>query len=266
MGQLDGKVVLITGGGTGIGLGIAQLFAQEGALLCLTGRREEPLRSAAETIGGGTERVIWRAADVSDAGVMEQVVQACRAAFGRLDILVCNAGVTGGAEDVNQFDRYRWDQIMDTNLLGIMTASSASLPSLRESQGSVLVISSTSGLRAGGASSIAYAASKAGANMVAQGLARDLAPDRVRVNVICPGWIDTDMAQASFTRKYGERFREGMEAVGQQIPLGRFGRPADIAHAALYLSGQGAEWVTGAVLLVDGGGSVSREEPLVLDE
>lgn len=265
MGQLDGKVVLITGGGTGIGQGIARLFAQEGARLCLTGRREEPLRAAAEAIGGGTERVIWHAADVSDSAVMEQVIQACHAAFGRLDILVCNAGVTGGAEDLNQFDRKRWDQIMDTNLLGIMTASSAALPSLRQTQGSVLIISSTSGLRLGG-SSIAYATSKAGANMIAQGLARDLAPDRVRVNVICPGWIDTDMAEASFTRNYGERYRKGMEAVGRRIPLGRFGRPEDIAHAALYLSGPGAQWVTGAVLLVDGGGSVSRDEPLTLDE
>lgn len=138
-----------------------------------------------------------------------------------------------------------------------MIAVRVALPALRAARGNVVIISSTSGLRPGG-SSAAYATAKAGVNMLAQCLARDLAADGVRVNAICPGWVDTPMAEQLLTATHGGDYRQSVTTVGATTPLGRIGMPADIASATLFLAGPEADWVTGAVLLVDGGATVAE--------
>jgi NAD(P)-dependent dehydrogenase (short-subunit alcohol dehydrogenase family) len=243
---------IVTGGGTGIGAAIARRLAADGFAVCITGRRREPLEEVAAETGALT--VVADTGDPSDA---QQAVEAATGAFGRLDLLVCNAGI-GSSGTVEEQTPERWDAVLRTNLTGAFLACRAALRELVQTKGSIVTISSDAGLRAGPRSA-AYCTAKAGLVMLTQCIALDYGPLGVRANCICPGWIRTPMADGEMDELGGLKGtdREGAYAlVSSQVPLRRPGAPDEIAAAVAWLASEGAGFTTGAVIAIDGGNSI----------
>lgn len=242
--RLTDKVALITGGGTGIGAAIAAQFAREGAQIAICGRRPAPLAATAGRIEEetGTE-VFTIVADIfaeADAIVHRTVEQ-----FGHLDLLVNNAAISAGAM-VAEMGYRDWRQVIGVNLDAVFQLVRAATPHLVARRGSLLHISSISAV-SGEFDDVAYAASKAGLEGFSRRLALELAPLGVRSNVIRPGLIRTE----AFDRMPDEFF----QAQVPLIPLNRVGKPEDIARAAAFLCSSEADFITGAVLTIDGGES-----------
>jgi NAD(P)-dependent dehydrogenase (short-subunit alcohol dehydrogenase family) len=245
--RLDGRVALIVGGGTGIGRGIAEAFVQAGARVVLAGRRAKPLRETREALGG--EMLVHaEPTDITNAADRVRLVTATQDAFGHLDILVNAAGTVTQLTPLAETDEHDWELTLASNLTGPMLLARACLPLLRQRGGSILNIASGAALkpvpRYG-----AYGAAKAALIYASQLLALEAAPD-VRVNVICPGGVDTPIFDTFLDPKDVQCVKDWF---AKATPLGRMGKPADIAQAALYLASDAAIWVTGAVLTVDGG-------------
>jgi len=243
---------IVTGGGTGIGAAIARRLAADGFAVCITGRRREPLDEVvAET---GALAVV---ADTGDPADAQNAVEAAKGAFGRLDLLVCNAGI-GSAGTVEEQTPEGWDALLRTNVTGAFLACRAALPELVQTKGSIVTISSDAGLRAGPRSA-AYCTAKAGLIMLTQCIALDYGPLGVRANCVCPGWVRTPMADGSMD-ELGElkgTDREGAyELVASQVPLRRPGLPEEIAAAVAWLASEEAGFTTGAVIAIDGGNTV----------
>jgi meso-butanediol dehydrogenase / (S,S)-butanediol dehydrogenase / diacetyl reductase len=243
---------IVTGGGTGIGAAIARRLAADGFAVCITGRRREPLdQVAAET---GALAVVADAGDPADS---QKAVEAAKSAFGRLDLLVCNAGIGLGGT-VEEQTPEGWDAVLRTNVTGAFLACRAALPELVQTKGSIVTISSDAGLRAG-LRSAAYCTAKAGLIMLTQCIALDYGPQGVRANCICPGWVRTPMADGSMDELGALRGadREGAyELVSSRVPLRRPGNPEEIAAAVAWLASDEAGFTTGAVIAIDGGNSV----------
>jgi 3-oxoacyl-[acyl-carrier protein] reductase len=244
MGLLEGRVSLVTGASRGIGRAIAQAFAAEGAHVVLAARDATKLAEAVAEIqakGGKAEAL---ALDVSDRASVEAGVAQVVAAHGRIDHLVSNAGVTRDNLLLRMKDE-EWRQVLDTNLTGAFLCTQAVLkPMLKQRSGRIVTITSVVGL-SGNAGQANYAASKAGVIGFTKSVAREVASRGITANAIAPGFIETDMTAAM-----SEKARE---AVFAAIPLGRVGRPEDVAGAALFLVSDAAAYVTGQVLAVDGG-------------
>jgi meso-butanediol dehydrogenase/(S,S)-butanediol dehydrogenase/diacetyl reductase len=243
---------VVTGGGTGIGAAIARRLAADGFTVAITGRRREPLDEvAAET---GALPVV---ADTGDPVDSQRAVEAAKSAFGRLDLLVCNAGIGSGGT-VEEQTPEGWDAVLRTNVTGAFLACRAALPELVQTKGSIVTISSDAGLRAGPRSA-AYCTAKAGLIMLTQCIALDYGPLGVRANCICPGWVRTPMADEEMD-ELGElkgADREGAyELVSSRVPLRRPGNPEEIAAAVAWLASGEAGFTTGAVIAIDGGNSV----------
>ena len=263
MPRLEGKVAIVSGGGTGIGAATARLFAREGAKVVVTGRRPEPLEAVASETDG---RAI--PGDITEPGHAEAAVDAAREAFGGLDIVVANAGVGfgGAASDV---DDERWQRTIDVNLTGAFRLARAAIPALlTRGGGSIVLVSSVSGLVIG-TDSAAYAASKAAMFGLVRSIAVDYGPRGVRANALCPGWVVTPMADASMD-ELAERRRitrdEAYRLTAAHIPLRRPAAPEEIAACALFLASDEASNVTGTLLVSDGGGMAVDVGELVFDE
>jgi meso-butanediol dehydrogenase/(S,S)-butanediol dehydrogenase/diacetyl reductase len=243
---------IVTGGGTGIGAAIARRLAADGFAVAVTGRRREPLDEVAAETGA-----LPFVADTGNPTDAQKAVEAAKSAFGRLDLLVCNAGIGLGGT-VEEQSPEDWDAVLRTNVTGAFLTSRAALPELVQTKGSIVTISSDSGLRAG-ARSAAYCTAKAGLIMLTQCIALDYGPQGVRANCICPGWVRTPMADRSMD-ELGElrgADREGAyELVSSRVPLRRPGSPEEIAAAVAWLASDGAAFTTGAVIAIDGGNSV----------
>jgi NAD(P)-dependent dehydrogenase (short-subunit alcohol dehydrogenase family) len=246
------RAAIVTGGGTGIGAAIARRLAADGYGVCVTGRRREPLDEvAAET---GALAVV---ADTADPDAAAAAVAAATDAFRRVDLLVCNAGIGAGGTIEEQTPE-SWDAVLRTNLTGAFLACRAALPELVKTKGSIVTISSDSGLRAAPRSA-AYCTAKAGLIMLTQCIALDYGPHGVRANCICPGWVRTPMADAEMDElaELRETDREGAYGlVAAPVPLRRPGNPEEIASAVAWLASDEAGFTTGAVIAIDGGNTV----------
>jgi NAD(P)-dependent dehydrogenase (short-subunit alcohol dehydrogenase family) len=239
--SLAGKVALVTGASRGIGKAIAAAYADAGASVLLSSRKQADLDAAASEIGGDVDVIVANAGDPAQA---EAAVERCIERFGAVDILVNNAATNPYMGSTIDIDLPRYDKTWDVNLRGPLVWSQlAWTRSMRERGGSIINIASIGGLSVEPAIGI-YNATKAALLHLTRTLAAELSPG-VRVNAIAPGLVKTDMARALW---------EPNEArMGASMPLGRLGEPTDIAHAALFLASDLASWITGHTLVVDGG-------------
>lgn len=245
MGKLVGKVALITGGSSGIGLAIATRFAREGARIAISGRNAEALEKAAGQIGPGTMKVIG---DVADPDHHAAVARAVAAQFGLLDIYVANAGINTiqHTSDVTEAD---YDRQFATNARGTFFGVQKMLPVLRDG-GAIILVGSLASEKVLDGHAV-YAGSKAAIAAFARNWAIELRQRAIRVNVLSPGPTDTAILdKLGVAPDQREAFEAGMAAA---IPLGRFGRPAELADAALFLASDASSFVTGVNLRVDGG-------------
>jgi len=250
--RLAGKVALITGGTSGMGRATAVLFAQEGARVAITGRNEARGREVVAEIeqAGGT--AIFIRSDVRFAEDCRRAVEETLQAFGRLDILFNNAGVLY-ANTVLDCTEEEWDLTLDTNLKGTYLMSRFALPTMI-AQGSGVIINNASGWGlVGGDAAAAYCASKGGVVLLTKAMAIDHGRQGVRVNCICPGDVDTPMLPED-ARRRGMGWEEYLASAANR-PMGRIGKPEEIAKAVLFLASDDSSFVTGAVLAVDGGGT-----------
>ncbi|MFQ5509968.1 MAG: SDR family NAD(P)-dependent oxidoreductase [Leptospirillia bacterium] len=241
--RLEGKSVLITGGGTGIGAGIARRFVEEGARVTISGRRKAPLKAVADEIG-----CHFTTGDIAVSADADAMVASASAVHGGLDIVVNNAGVARFAPLAATTDEVL-DMQLAINVKGPYFVTRAALPKLLKRGGSVLFISSTLALR-GIPNGSAYGASKGAINALTLHMAAELAPRGVRVNCICPAVVDTPIFETMMPKEAVPKAIEDMTSIH---PIGRIGQPVDVAEAALYMCSDEAAWVTGSILTVDGG-------------
>lgn len=250
MPRLSGKVAFITGGGTGIGRACAVFFAKEGAQVVVSSRRSEPLRSVVTEIESSGGQAVAVASDVTKRESVESALSGAVEYFGRLDVLVNNAGAVVVADADHTSDE-EWQRVIDVNLTGAFRVSRAALPLLRRAGGgSIINIGSALGLVAR-KQRAAYCASKFGLTGLTKAMAIDHAHEKIRVNCICPTIVETELgmqSMATLPDPEAERRRRSAE-----IPLGRMGKPEDVAHMAVFLASDESEWVTGAAFPLDGG-------------
>ena len=245
--RLSGRVAIVTGSARGIGAAIAERLASEGAKVVLADRLPETAETAARIGGVAVDIDITR----RDAGTMLR--DAALSHFGRLDILVNNAGI-GGSGALADSDDDLIDRFVDTNLKSVMRVTRDCLPQLQASKGCIVNISSIFGL-AGYPGSAAYGVAKAGVAQLTRQLASDLGTAGVRVNAIAPGVIETNMTMNHLRNPH--YLRNALEP----IPLRRAGKPVEIAATAAFLASDDASYITGQVIVVDGGWLTSRATP-----
>ncbi|MFF7788093.1 SDR family oxidoreductase [Streptomyces sp. NPDC007991] len=246
------RVVVVTGGGTGIGAATARLLRASDHEVVVSGRRPEPLRRVAAETGA-----LACPADTAAPEDVDRLVDTTMARFGRLDGLVVNAGVGRGG-GVGELSEEDWDLVLRTNLTGPFLLMRAALPHLLRAQGSVVAVSSVSALR-NGVGNAAYATSKAALLQLCRSLCVDYGPQGLRANVVCPSWVRTEMADRRMRRfaddcglAVGE-VDQAYEEATRLLPAQRPGDPREIAEAISWLLSSAASFVNGAVLTVDGG-------------
>ena len=250
MGQLEGKIAIITGGGTGIGREIAKRFHDEGAFVVICGRRKEKLTEASHYISHDKERIFMIAADVTIEDDIERLVDVTVKKTGRLDILVNNAGVMRFGQ-LHETPLSEWDLMMKTNAYGPLRLMVHAVPHMRKAGGgSIINLSSIAGIKAFPGTGI-YSTSKAALQMLSQVMAMECASDQIRVNCILPALIeDTELAYPIVGKDNIEEFWKKIRPLH---PLGRSGKPSEIADAALFFASDQSSFITGTLLNVDGG-------------
>ena len=245
--SLTGKLALITGGGSGIGLDIARCMVQAGATVVITGRREQPLREATEMLG---ERAHYMINDVTVRGLLDELVERIENTHGPIDILVNNAGINMKKPALEVTDE-DFDRIVHTNLNSVFSLTRACAHHMMaRKSGSIIMISSMAAYY-GIDRVVAYAASKSAVEGMVKVLASEFSGNGVRVNAIAPGFIETAMSKTAMGGD-PDRFARAM----RRTPMGKFGQPEDIGWAAVFLASEAAKYVTGVSLPVDGGNSI----------
>lgn len=255
--RLKDRVCLVTGAGSGIGEATALLMASEGARIGVLSRTRSEIRRVADRIERSGGEAIPLCADISIAGEMQSAIQQLIERWGRLDVVFANAGINGVWAPIDEITEEEWDQTIDVNLKGTFLTLKYAVPHLRERGGSIIITASINGTRVfSNAGATAYASSKAAQVAMTKMLAIELAEHDIRVNVICPGAIDTDIGENTD--------QEDAEGLGVPVhfpegwhPLrGRPGTSEEVARVALFLASDEATHVTGTELWVDGGESL----------
>lgn len=242
---LENKIAIVTGGTRGIGLATVEAFLREGATVILTGSRQETAEKAVAALKekDPNAKVAGVAPNLSDLASVEEAFQKVAQEYGRIDVLVNNAGMS----DSTPFDKYdeaTFEKVMDLNVKGVFTCSRAVTP-IMQAQGSGVILNTSSMVsRYGQPSGIAYPTSKFAVNGFTLSLARELGKHGIRVNAVAPGITDTDMMRAVP--------EQVITALSAQIPLGRIGKPEEVANAFVFLASEMASYITGVVLSVDG--------------
>lgn len=245
------KTAIITGAATGIGRATALRFAKDGYNLVLNGRQKDNLQELAEEIG--TDRSVTAPGDVSRKADAEAIIKTAMDRFGRIDVVVNNAGVVlpGSADQLSDDD---FMQMMAVNVGGVRNVSLAALSELRKTKGNIVNVSSVSGM-GGDWGMYGYNASKGAVSLMTQGMALDLGAEGVRVNAVAPATTNTRLAAPLHEMK------PAMDLLNSRIPMGRLVEPEEVANVIAFLAGPDASFVNGVILPVDGGLSASNGQP-----
>ncbi len=251
--EFTNQRVLVTGSSRGIGFAIAEAFVDAGARVAINGRTEQSVSTAMGRLGGG-ERLVAAPGDIGTVAGCELVVKTANDAFGGLDILVNSAGI-GAGRPIADCDEAMWDAHIDVNLKGTFFCCRAALPALRKSNGNIVNIASDAGLM-GTPGITVYCASKGGVVNMTRAMALEVAPD-VRVNCVCPGYVDTDMIRRDHIDKKDDPAAAEQRMI-DYAPMKRIATPAEIGHGVLYLASFEARFVTSIALPIDGGDTAGR--------
>jgi len=249
--RLLGKAALVTGGGSGIGLATALAFVEEGARTAIgdvSASRGHAAVRAARDAGGD---LLFIRADVSRAADARRLVRETVRRFGRLDILFNNAGILI-EKPVHRLSEAEWDRVLDVNLKGAFLVSRAAIPHMRSHGGGSIVNAGSVNSLVGDVGDPAYCASKGGIALLTQAMALDYAGDGIRVNAVCPGWVETGMF-AQEARARGLSVARYRAIAGAHHPIGRVGSPEEIARLVVFLASDEASYMTGALVVADGG-------------
>ena len=249
--DLEGRVALVTGGNGGLGLGMALGLAEAGASIVVAARNNTKTATAVSQIEATGAKALGLTADVSrESDIAEMVAQTIEV-FGRLDILVNNAGMVVRKEP-QDLTLDEWDQVLDVNLRGAFLAARTAYPHMkRQGGGKIINIGSMFSIFGGGGSGAPYSSSKGGLVQLSKSLAVAWAKDNIQSNTILPGWIMTELT-SDIPVKQPERY----DMISRRIPTGRWGEPEELKGAAVFLASPASDYVTGAVITVDGGYSV----------
>ncbi|MBM3943428.1 MAG: SDR family oxidoreductase [SAR202 cluster bacterium] len=246
--SLDGKVVLITGGGTGLGLAMTRALARAGANLVIAARRAGPIEEAAQEVTALGRQALAISTDVTDSVQVEGMVVAALKHFGRIDVLINNAGAVreNVVKPIWEITDQEWRQVMDVNLTGAFyCARSVAKPMSERGKGKIINVASGFGLR-GGRDIYMYCISKGGIIQLTRTLAFSLARHGITANTIVPGFIPTEATQADI--------RESLPRSGAFLPVGKLGRPEDLGPLAVFLASDASDYMTGEMFIADGGG------------
>ena len=252
MNRMEGKVAIVTGGNAGIGEAVAKRFADEGASIVVTGRRQSELDRVVAGIRHNKGKALAVAGSVTDEAHAQDVAQRTVESFGRIDVLVNNAGIGDFGKRLHEVDDAAWSNVIDVNLTGVFRMTRAVVPQmLKQGCGSIVNISSIASL-VGIPTSTAYTASKGGVDALTRALAIDYAQNGIRCNVVNPGLIDTPMAAPLMANA------NLLEPILAHYAIRRPGTPDEVANMVLYLASDEAAWVTGGTFTIDGGMTVAK--------
>jgi NAD(P)-dependent dehydrogenase (short-subunit alcohol dehydrogenase family) len=251
MKQLKGKCAIITGGASGIGQTTAELFVEQGAAVVLADINVTGGEKLAEKMRNNGGEVVFVKCDVTDARQCQNVIQTAVENFDKIDILFNNAGVIRRS-DVLDTSEEEWDLVMEVNSKSVFLMSKYAIPVMAAAGGGVIINSGSGWGIKGGSRAVSYCASKAAVVNMTRAMAIDHGTQNIRVNCVCPGDTDTPMLRGEADQLSQDEMEFMAEAADR--PLGRYGEPVEIAQAVLFLASDASSYVTGAVLVVDGGG------------
>jgi NAD(P)-dependent dehydrogenase (short-subunit alcohol dehydrogenase family) len=249
--QLAGKCAIITGGASGIGRATVELFCEQGAAVVIADTDAVGGEQLANAMQAQGKQAIFVACDVTREEDCQAAIQAAGDQFGRLDILFNNAGVIRRHE-IRETSAEEWDLVMAVNTKSVFLMSKAAIPVMAAAGGGVIINSGSGWGLKGGPQALSYCASKAAVVNMTRAMAIDHGPQNIRVNCVCPGDTDTPMLRAE-AGQLGQDERDFMVAAAER-PLGRYGEPGEVAQVVLFLASEAASYITGAALVVDGGG------------
>jgi NAD(P)-dependent dehydrogenase (short-subunit alcohol dehydrogenase family) len=266
--RLAGKVAVITGAGSGIGRATAHRFAAEGANVAAADVNRDSARETAAMLPKGTEsgaapagavgKIIPVTADVRSAGQVKALIDQAVREFGRIDVVFSNAGIMRGGSVIDLAER-DWDDMFAVNVRGSFLLGKHAIPVMKRTGGGSFILTASANSFYAESDIAGYCATKGAVMQLTRAMAIDHGPDGIRVNCICPGWIETPMSQP-----FLEENSAGREFAGKIAPVGRIGRPEDVAEVALFLASEEASFVTGAAYNVDGGWTAGMTRAIAL--